>query len=61
MLKKTVSAAILAAFVMGVTAPVAQAHSGSNRTVDQYGVSAWVSSLYIALFGGPKGTTPPPK
>jgi hypothetical protein len=61
MWKKTVTAAILAGFAMGATVPVAQAHSGSNRTVDQYVVNAWLSSLYIALFGGPKGTTPPPK
>jgi hypothetical protein len=51
MLRKTVSAAILAAFVMGVTAPAVQAHSGSNRTVDQYEGSSWFHSLYITLFG----------
>jgi len=54
MTKKLVAAAMLAAFVLGATAPEADAHSGSNRTQDQY-------LTLPSLFGGPKGPTPPPK
>jgi len=62
MSKKLVTAAILAASVMGATAPVAQAHSGSNRTQDQYlTVPALLGSVSKPVIPNGPGPKPPPK
>ncbi len=63
MVRKGMSAALVAACVVGASS-MAQAHQtgsiGAEKSeFDLRGV--FLGSLYEVIFGGPKGPTPPPK
>ena len=63
MVRKGMSAALVAACVMGASS-MAQAHQTGSIGAEKsdFDLSGlFQGSLYEAVFGGPKGPTPPPK